>query len=74
MNPEWIAVDGSSRIIAEAYDENSGTIFVRFPDAVEWWYGGCSLSVWEAFTAPGQSKGTFIKEVLDGKPNGRWSG
>ena len=74
MIPDWIAVDGSSRIVAEAYDDETGTIFVRFPDGVEWWYGGCPPDVWEEFRAHGQSRGNYIKHVLDMKPNGRWSG
>ncbi len=74
MTPDWIAVDGSSRIVAEAYDEDLGTIYVRFPDGVEWWYGGCPPAVWQEFTAPGQSRGAYIKDALNTKPNGRWSG
>jgi hypothetical protein len=74
VSPDWIAVDGSSRIVAEAYDEDVGTIFVRFGDGIEWWYEGCPPSAWEEFTAPGQSRGTYINDVLDLKPNGRWSG
>jgi hypothetical protein len=35
---EWIAVFGSTRIVAEKYDAGSETIYVRFPNGVEWWY------------------------------------
>jgi hypothetical protein len=68
---DWIAVNGSSRIVAEAYDPQTETIYVRFPDGVEWWYSACPPHMWEAFTAPGQSRGKYISQVLDFKPNGR---
>ena len=71
---EWLAVEGSSRIVAEAYEAETETILVRFPNGVEWAYSACPPSVWEEFTAPGQSRGQFIARVLDAKPNGRWSG
>ena len=71
---EWIPVSGSTRIVAEAYSEKTETILVRFPDGVEWYYSACPRSVWEKFTAPGQSRGQYIAHVLDHKPNGRWQG
>lgn len=71
---EWIPVTGSSRIVAEAYDPETETIYVRFPDGVEWWYSACPPQIWEAFTAPGQSRGKYIAQVLDLKPNGRFAG
>ena len=70
--PDWNPVHNSSRIVAEAYDEDAQEIYVRFPDGVEWWYGNCSRLVWEEFTAPGQSRGRYIHNVLDSKPNGRY--
>lgn len=73
MTPDWQPVD-STRIVAEAYDDETETIYVRFPEGVEWYYEACPSDVWEAFTAPGQSRGTYIREVLDFKPNGRWGG
>jgi len=30
--------------------------------------------VWERFTAPGQSRGEFIADTLNHKPNGRLTG
>ena len=30
--------------------------------------------LWEAFTSPGQSRGQYIHQVLNFKPNGRYSG
>lgn len=71
---DWIAVDGSKRITAEAYLVDSETILVRFPDGVEWYYSACQPSVWQEFTASGQSRGQYIARVLDAKPNGRWTG
>jgi hypothetical protein len=71
---EWIPVDGSSRIIAEAYIETGETILVRFPDGVEWAYLDCPRSVWSEFTSPGQSRGQYIARVLNEKPHHRWMG
>lgn len=71
---EWHAVEGSGRVVAEAYVAESETIVVRFPDGTEWAYAACPPSVWEEFTANGQSRGEYIARVLDAKPNGRWSG
>lgn len=70
---DWRAVE-SERITHEAYDPESERIFVRFPDGVEWCYRACSPDVWRAFTAPGQSRGKFIAEVLNHKPHGRYAG
>lgn len=74
MTVEWTPVDGSSRIIAEAYLPELEAILVRFPDGTEWAYSACPPAVWEEFTAPGQSRGGYIAGVLDSKPNSRWSG
>lgn len=71
---EWTPVDGSSRIVAEAYVPETETILVRFPEGVEWAYSACPPAVWEEFTAPGQSRGEYIARVLDAKPSGRWGG
>ena len=71
---QWIAVDGSTRIVAEAYIAETETILVRFPDGVEWAYSACPPVVWAEFTAPGQSRGQYIARVLDAKPHGRWQG
>lgn len=70
---EWIPVDGSSRIVAEAYDPETETIFVRFPDGVEWAYSACPPHVWEELTALGQSRGDYIAQELNNKPHGRWT-
>lgn len=70
----WLDVSGSKRIVAEAYEPESETIYVRFPNGVEWWYAACPPHVWEAFTAPGQSRGQYIKDNLNYKPNGRYAG
>lgn len=71
---EWTPVSGSARIVAEAYDAETERIYVRFPNGVEWWYAACPRKVWDEFTAPGQSRGQYIHEVLDHKPNGRHAG
>ena len=71
---EWIPVTGSSRIVAEAYDPETETIYVRFPNGVEWQYSACPPQVWAEFTAPGQSRGKYISRVLDHKPHGRYGG
>lgn len=70
----WIAVNGSTRIVAEAYNVETETIYVRFPNGVEWWYAGCPPHVWEEFSAAGQSRGQYIARVLDFKANGRYTG
>lgn len=71
MSIEWKAVS-STRIVAEAYNAESEEIYVEFPKGgVRWWYGACPEDVWARFTAEGQSRGQFINEVLDYKPNGR---
>ncbi len=70
----WIAVSGSTRIVAEAYNVDAETIYVRFPNGVEWFYAGCPPHVWEEFTAVGQSRGQYIAKVLDFKSNGRYTG
>jgi hypothetical protein len=70
----WTAVDGSTRIVAEAYDPEAEAILVRFPNGVEWAYTACPPMVWEEFTAAGQSRGQYIARVLNAKPNGRWNG
>lgn len=71
---EWFPVADSDRIVAEAYDEEAEIIYVRFPNGVEWWYAACPPQVWDEFTSPGQSRGKYIKDVLNDKPNGRHAG
>jgi hypothetical protein len=69
---DWIEVTDSSRVSAVAYDSENETIYVRFKkDGVEWWYGNCPAFIWEQFTMPGVSKGSFIHTQLDNHPNGR---
>ena len=71
---EWIPVTGSTRIVAEAYIAEREIILVRFTDGVEYAYYACPPHVWNEFTAPGQSRGGYIAQVLDAKPRGRWQG
>ncbi len=73
MAPQWQPVV-SSRITHEAYDPATESILVRFHDGVEWCYEACPRDVWGAFTAPGQSRGKFIHEVLNHKPHHRFAG
>lgn len=65
---DWHPVT-SSRITHEAYDAEREIIYVRFPDGGEHQYEACPIDVWEAFTAAGQSRGEFIRDVLDDKPH-----
>lgn len=65
MALSWIPVDGSTRVVAIAYDEHAETIYVRFPDGKEWMYLGWPRNTWDEFSAPGVSKGQFIARVLD---------
>jgi KTSC domain len=70
---EWIDVSDSKRIVAMAYDEAGEAILVRFAkDEVEWCYEGCPLHVWEEFSDPAQSKGSYIHEILNHKPHHRY--
>lgn len=71
---EWQLVEGSSRIVAEAFVPELETILVRFPSGKEWAYSACSEAVWVEFTAQGQSRGKYIAQVLNGKPHGPWAG
>lgn len=66
---EWIDVADSQRVIAMAYDAISETIYVRFPNGIEWFYGQCPPSTWDEFRV--SSKGRYIRDVLDHRPNGR---
>ena len=67
---EWIPVS-SSRVSAIAYDSATETIYVRFHDGMEWAYQGCPPSIWAEFSSPTTSKGRFINDVLNFRPNGR---
>ena len=69
---EWIPVSGSCRIVAEAYNASTDTIYVRFTDGVEWQYSACAPDVWAEFRT--QSRGGYIHRVLNHKPNGRYVG
>ncbi len=74
MTVDWQNVNFSTRIVAEAYDEENQIILVRFPNGIEWYYAACPPEMWESFTAPGQSRGQFIHHVLNNQPHGRWQG
>lgn len=68
---DWIPVTGSARVIAMAYDQDLETIYVRFPNGMEWYYANCPPTTWEEFGADGTSKGAYIANVLNHRPNGR---
>jgi hypothetical protein len=70
---EWRPV-ASSVIAAEGYDADAETIYIRFNDGKEYWYSECPQQVWEEFTAPGQSRGQYLNQVLRAKPYGRHVG
>lgn len=71
---DWIPVTSSSWIVAEAYDPETESIYVRFKNGVEWSYAACPPNVWEEFSAPGQSRGQYFHRVLKFKPNARHAG
>lgn len=54
----------SSRITEMGYDEDSATIYVRFPDGRAWQYRNVPQDVWHQFVAAA-SKGQFIHQVLN---------
>ena len=68
---EWIAVEGSSWVAAEAYVVEEEAILVRFTDGGAWKYLACPPHIWAEFTAPGQSRGQYIHRVLKAKPGGK---
>ena len=70
---EWIPVE-SKAIIAEGFDPETDTIYLRFHNGEEWWYSACPKEVWDEFTAPGQSRGAYLNKVLKFKPSGRYMG
>ena len=68
---EWIETPESSRVQAVAYDEEGERILVRFRNnGIQWQYQGCPPQLWEEFSAPGISKGSFIHERLDQHEHG----
>jgi hypothetical protein len=71
---DWIPIGDSTRVAAIAYDPDTETIYARFHDGVEWWYGACPQMIWEEFISPNTSKGRYINQVLNGHPHGRHVG
>ena len=59
---DWIPVNGSSMISAEAYDPETERIYLRFHDGPEWWYDACPPPVWQEFTAPWRLR-TWVRRV-----------
>lgn len=58
-------------VVAVAYDREGEKILVEFDNGVRYWYGECTPLTWDEFMAPGQSKGQYIHQVLEGHPYGR---
>ena len=71
---EWIPTPESSRTTAIAFLRDEEVILARFPDGVEWRYEGCPQVVWEEFSAPQTSQGSFIATQLNNHPNGPFLG
>ena len=71
---EWIPTPDSSRTAAIAYLSDGEVILTRFPDGVEWRYENCPQVVWDEFSAPQTSKGSYIARQLDNHPNGPYLG
>jgi len=68
---DWIPTPASCRTEAIAYLEDEEAILARFTrDGVEWRYEGCPAHVWEEFSDPATSKGTYIHEQLNHHANG----
>ena len=67
---EWIPV-ASAMIVAEAYDANTETIYLRFNDGAEWSYAACPANVLDEYSAPGLSRGQYFHRVLKFKPSAR---
>lgn len=60
---EMFAVS-SSRIAEMGYDEETATVYVRFPDGKAWQYRNVPQQVRQDF-ARAESKGRFISQVLN---------
>ena len=70
---EWVPIS-SSWVAAAAYEREGERILVEFNDGARIWYGECTPINWEEFMAPGQSKGQYVHQVLEGHPYGRLEG
>jgi hypothetical protein len=71
---DWIPVSGSSWIVAEAYDPETETIYLRLNNGQEWAYAACPPQIWAEYSAPGQSRGQYFHKVLKYKPSIRHGG
>lgn len=67
---DWIPTPESSRTDAIAYLAEEEVILARFPNGREWQYEGCPPHVWEEFSDPATSKGTYIYEQLNHHSHG----
>ena len=67
---DWIPTPESERTEAIAYIAEEEVILARFPGGREWRYEGCPAHVWEEFSDPSTSKGTYIHEQLNHHSHG----
>ncbi|PWC06671.1 KTSC domain-containing protein [Mycetocola zhujimingii] len=66
---EWQPVHGSTRVVAIAYAAEDACIYVEFPSGKRHAYEGCSQTVWEEFSDPSTSKGSYIHTNLNFHPH-----
>ncbi|MGA9285772.1 MAG: KTSC domain-containing protein [Solirubrobacteraceae bacterium] len=67
MELEWIDMN-SSNVESAAYEPDAEMIYVRFKEGGVYAYDQCPPHMWEEFTAPGQSPGKYVNEILKYKP------
>jgi len=67
MELEWIDMN-SSNVESAAYNPDAEMIYVRFKEGGVYAYDQCPPHMWEEFTAPGQSPGKYVNEILKYKP------
>lgn len=60
----------SSWVSQAWWDSEREVIEVEFTDGVRWMYSSCDLEVWKDFKRA-DSAGSFVRKVLDRKPNER---
>lgn len=60
----------SSWVSQAWWDSEREVIEVEFNDGVHWMYSNCDLEVWKDFKQA-DSAGSFVRKVLDRKPNER---
>lgn len=66
---DWQVIRDSSWVRAIAYTEENEQIFVEFLDGHQHVFDDCTQQVWEEFSAPGTSLGSFINRTLNHHPH-----